>query len=97
MNASSDTISFDEQVIALIAQSVPGRFRNVAISRETRLRELGIDSLGLAATVFRLEKAFGISLACLDLNDYLVQLRTVGDALDVSRRIVEDARAASMC
>lgn len=87
--------SFDTKVLDLICQAVPPKFRKASLSPSTRLQaELGIDSLALATMVFRLEEVFGISLTGIDLGDVdLGKLRTVDDALVLSRRIVERARA----
>jgi acyl carrier protein len=49
--------------------------------------------VGLAALVFRLESAFGIDLGTIDLGAQLGSIRTVGDAIAVSRKIVAEARA----
>ncbi|NMO18466.1 acyl carrier protein [Pyxidicoccus fallax] len=85
---------FDEKVLALIAEAIPGPLRKTRITPELMLRnDLGIDSLGIAALVFRLEEAFGIEIGdqALDLN--VSQMRTVADALNASRQIVSRARA----
>lgn len=87
---------FDEQIMALIAEGVPGKFKKVKLTKETRLqRDLGLDSLGLAAMVFRLEDVFGLDLSGLDLGANMGRMQTVGDAIEVSREIVRQARAAS--
>lgn len=86
---------FDHKILALISEAVPGRFRKVKITEETRLQgDLGLDSLGLAALVFRLEEVFGIDLGGVDLGLNLSRMRTVGDAINASREIVARARAA---
>jgi acyl carrier protein len=86
---------FDDKILSLIIEAVPGKFRKVKITKETRLQaDLGLDSLGLAALVFRLEEAFGIDLGGLDLGINLSRMRTVDDAINASREIVERARAA---
>ncbi|RKH05139.1 acyl carrier protein [Corallococcus sp. CA053C] len=86
---------FDEKVLALIAQAVPGRLKKARLTPELRLqKDLGIDSLGIAALVFRLEETFGIEIGDLALDINVSQMRTVADALDASRQIVTRARAA---
>ena len=92
MNAAE---SVDAKVMELIAQAVPRKFKKTTIAPSTRLQaELGIDSLALATMVFRLEEAFGISLQGIDLGRIdLGKLRTVDDALRVTRGLVEQARA----
>lgn len=87
---------FDERILALIAEGIPGKFKKVPLTKQTRLQsDLGLDSLGLAALVFRLEEEFGIDLTGLDLGANMGQMRTVGDAIDVSREIVRQAQAAA--
>jgi acyl carrier protein len=84
---------FDEKVIALIAQAVPRRLRKAAITPEMSLhKDLGIDSLGIAALLFRLEEAFGVALEDAAAQVDLGKLRTVRDAVDLSRHVVEQAR-----
>jgi acyl carrier protein len=86
---------FDDKILSLISEAVPGRFRKVKVTKETRLQgDLGLDSLGLAALVFRLEEAFGIDLGGIDLGINLSRMRTVGDAINASREIVTLAQAA---
>jgi acyl carrier protein len=87
-------VKFDEKVLSLIAEAVPGRFKKKQITPELSLqKDLGIDSLGVAALVFRLEDAFGIEIGDLALDIDVAQMRTVGDALKASRQIVTRARA----
>lgn len=86
---------FDEKIVALIAEGVPGKFKKQAISKESRLqRDLGLDSLALAALVFRLEDTFAIDLTGIDLGGKMGRMRTVGDAIETSREIIQQARGA---
>lgn len=86
---------FDDKILSLIAEAVPGKFRKVKITKETRLQgELGLDSLGLAALLFRLEEIFAIDLGGLDVGINLSGMRTVNDAINTSHEIVERARTA---
>jgi len=85
---------FADKIIALIAEAVPRRNRKAGLRVDMQLqRDLGLDSVGLAALVFRLESAFGIDLGTIDLGAQLGSIRTVGDAIAVSRKIVAQARA----
>ncbi|RKH56233.1 phosphopantetheine-binding protein [Corallococcus llansteffanensis] len=85
---------FNEKVLSLIAEAIPGRFRKTKITPELSLqRDLGIDSLGIAAFVFRLEDAFGVEIGDLVVDIDVGQMRTVGDALKASKQIVTRARA----
>ena len=71
---------FDNKILSLIAEAVPGKFRKVKLTKETRLQsELGLDSLALAALVG------GVTMS---------GLRTVNDAINASHEIVKRARAA---
>lgn len=86
--------SFEEQILHLLAGAIPGKFKKIVIERKTLLqRELGMDSLGILSLVFRFEEAFGIDLAKMDLKINIAKLRTVGDVIDTSRDILEQARA----
>lgn len=82
-----------EKMIALIAEAVPRRYRKAGIRLDMQLqRDLGFDSLGLAALLFRLEGAFGIDLGSVDLGAQLSAIRTVGDAIAVGKALVRRAR-----
>ena len=62
---------FDERIMALIAEAVPGKFKKTKITGETSLqKELGLDSLGMLSLVFRFEELFGIDIEqmCIDVN-----------------------------
>ncbi len=86
---------FDEKVLALIAEAVPGRMKKKQLTPDLRLqKDLGLDSLGMAALVFRLEEAFGIELGDLVNGINIGQMKTVADALQASRQLVTQARAA---
>lgn len=83
---------FEARVIRLIAEGVPARHRGATITKDMRLhRDLGIDSLGLAALVFRLEQAFGVGLGDLASDVDVRRMRTVGDAIEVCRRLLRQA------
>ncbi len=84
--------SLEDRILALIAEAVPAQYRRVAITPQTRLKQdLGLDSIGMLALLFRLEQAFGIDLAAVDVGVTLAQLRTVGDTLTVGREVYERA------
>lgn len=59
------------------------------IGRETRLSELGMDSIAAASFVVEVEIAFKISLPPL----ILFECQTVGDVVDRIERILEPPRA----
>jgi acyl carrier protein len=87
---------FEDKIVALIAQAVPGRYRKVKIAPHTQLqRDLGIDSLGIVALLFGLEGAFGIEIGDHAADLDLGRLRTVSDAIATSRRILERAKPGS--
>ncbi len=88
-----DDEKFEEKVLSLIAEGVPARFKKPRITAEMRLqRDLGVDSIGILALLFRFEQAFGIDLARIDLAVSVGQMKTVGDALKISRAVIERAR-----
>ncbi len=87
---------FDEKILTLIAQSVPKKYKKARITKDMRLlADLGIDSLGIVALVSRLEEIYGISVDDIDFDTGLRQMRTVGDAIDMSRKLIKQAKTAS--
>jgi acyl carrier protein len=86
---------FDEKIMALIAAGVPGKFRKVAIARETHLqKELGLDSIGILSLVFRFEESFSIDIAQLGIEVNIAKLKTVGDLLASAQDIMSKAAIA---
>lgn len=87
---------FDETILSLIAEAVPKKYKKAGITKDMRLlADLGIDSLGIAALVFRLEEQYGISVDDIDFGASLSQMRTVGDAIDMSRKLIKQAKTAN--
>ena len=87
---------FDEKILSLIAEAVPKKYKKAGITKDMRLlADLGIDSLGVAALVFRLEEMYGISVDDIDFGANLSQMRTVGDAIEMSRKLIEQAKPAN--
>lgn len=87
---------FDEKILSLIAEAVPKKYKKAGITRDMRLlADLGIDSLGVTALVFRLEEMYGITVDDINFDTSLSQVRTVGDALDMSRKLIEQAKTAN--
>jgi acyl carrier protein len=87
---------FDEKIMALIAQAVPGKFKAARIVRETHLqKELGLDSIGMLSLVFRFEEMFGIDIAQLGIDINIAKLKTVEDLLAAAHDIMNKAMAVS--
>jgi acyl carrier protein len=87
---------FDEKILSLIAEAVPKKYKKAGITKDMRLlADLGIDSLGITALVFRLEEMYGISVDDMDFGATLSQMRTVGDAIDMGRKLIKQAKTAS--
>lgn len=85
---------FDETVIALIAEAVPGKFKKTRITNETNLqRELGLDSLGMLSLVFRFEELYGVDIAQTGIEINIAKLKTVGDIIAVGRDVISKAPA----
>ena len=85
---------FDERIMALIAEAVPGKFKKTTITRETSLqKELGLDSLGMLSLVFRFEELFGIDIAQMGIDVNIAKIKTVGDILAVARDIISKVPA----
>lgn len=84
---------FEDKIVALIAQSVPSKYRKVKITKDTHLqKDLGIDSLGIVSLIFRLEGAFGIDVGDHAGDIDASRLRTVSDTIAASRLVIERAR-----
>lgn len=83
----------DDKIIALITASVPGKFRKTKITAATNLQqELGLDSIGMLALVFRFEESFGIDIAQLGLDINVAKLKTVADLINVGHEILTKAQ-----
>lgn len=79
----------DEKIMTIIAGGVPGKFKKVKITRETHLqKELGLDSIGVLALVFRFEETFGIDIQELGVEIDIAKLKTVGDLINAGRDIL---------
>jgi acyl carrier protein len=82
----------DEKIINIISQGVSGRFKKTKITPETHLqKELGLDSIGILAMVFRFEELFGIDIAQLGVDVNVAKLKTVGDVTQAARDILNKA------
>ena len=85
---------FDQQVMSLIASSVSGKFKKVLITKSTSLqKELGLDSIGMLALVFRFEELFSIDIAQLGIEVNIAGLKTVDDLIVAGRNILSKAQA----
>lgn len=90
-----DKKEFEHKVLSLIAEAVPAKFKKLAVTPEMRLqRDLGLDSIGMLALMFRFEQTFGLDLGTVDIGANLGQMRTVADALTLSYEIYESSQAA---
>ncbi|HLG88038.1 MAG TPA: acyl carrier protein [Alphaproteobacteria bacterium] len=71
----------ERAVIATMREILPAEFRKAAITPEMRLqRDLGLDSLGIASLLFRLEEEFGLDLfSDPELSAKMGDLRSVAD------------------
>lgn len=79
----------DEKIMTIVAAAVPGKFKKTRITRETHLqKELGLDSIGVLAMVFRFEEVFGIDIAEMDVDIDIAKLKTVGDVINAGRQIL---------
>jgi len=83
---------FETKVLSLIVETVPRKFKKTAITGETHLqKELGLDSIAILAMVFRFEEVFKIDLGRINFQVNMGELRTVNDALKMSKEILEQA------
>lgn len=84
---------FDDQIMQIIASGVPGKFKKTRISQQTHLqKELGLDSLGVLALVFKFEEHFGIDIAQLGIEINIAKLKTVNDLIHASHEIMDKAQ-----
>lgn len=80
---------FDEKMMRMIAGFIPGKFKKVKIVKETHLqKELGMDSIGVLALVFRFEESFGIDIAEMGVEIDIAKLKTVSDVINAGRHIM---------
>ena len=83
---------FETKVLSLIAETVPRKFKKTAITGETQLqKELGLDSIAILLMVFRFEEVFKIDMGSINFQVNMGELRTVNDALKMSKEILEQA------
>jgi acyl carrier protein len=88
--------TFDEKIMALIAEAVSGKFKKTKIVRETHLqKELGLDSIGMLSLVFRFEELFSIDIAQLGIEINVAKFKTVNDLLSAAHDIMNKAMAVS--
>lgn len=86
--------AFEGKILGLIAEAVSGKFRKVPIAKDTHLqKQLGLDSIGMLALVFRFEESFGIDIAQMGIDIDIAQLKTVDDLFRVSREIMTKAQS----
>ena len=89
--------AFDEQIISLIASNIAGKFKKVKLCRQTSLqKELGLDSIGMLALVFRFEELFGIDIAQMGIEINITKLKTVDDLINAARDILSKAQASQV-
>jgi acyl carrier protein len=85
------TPDIDGRLLAAIADAMPMHRKRLQIDAEMRLHaDLGLDSLGLLALLFRLQEAFAVKFDD-DLDIDVGALRTIGDLLRVARTVLAPA------
>ncbi len=85
----------DRKIIGIVSEGGGGKFQKTKITPETHLhKELGLDSIGILALVFRFEESFNIDIAQLGLEIDVAKLKTVGDIVNASRNILNKALVA---
>ena len=83
----------EKSVLLLLTEALPKKFAKKSIRPEMSLqRDLGLDSIVVASLIFRLEGIFGIDISAIELPANATRVRTVADAFNVSRAIVDAAR-----
>ena len=85
---------FDEKIMSLVAEGIPGKFKRTRIVPQTHLqKELGLDSIGMLSLVFRFEEVFGIDIAKLGIDIDIARVKTVSDLLGLARLIMTKVEA----
>jgi acyl carrier protein len=85
----------DRKIIGIISEGVVGKFQKTKITLETHLqKELGLDSIGILALVFRFEESFSIDIAQLGIEIDVAKLKTVGDVVNAAHNILNKALVA---
>jgi len=80
MKSLQMTDQIETRVRSLLREVMPWQFAKKQITAEMQLqRDLGIDSMGLVALVFRLEEEFGINVEEFSMN--AANIRKVEDLL----------------
>ena len=80
MKGLRTTDQIETRVRSLLREVMPWQFAKKEITAEMHLqRDLGIDSMGLLALVFRLEEEFGINVEEFSMN--AANIRKVEDLL----------------
>jgi acyl carrier protein len=89
MALAGDIQDIDDRLMVAIADAMPSRTRKrLEIDRDTRLHaDLGLDSLGLLALLFRIQVAFDVDVD-VDVDIDIGSLRTVGELIQVSRALL---------
>jgi len=79
----------ESAVLALVREAVPGQLKKAAITPDMRLqRDLGLDSLGIAALLFRLEAEFDLDLfGDPELPAKMGELRSVADLVALAESL----------
>jgi len=86
------TPNIDERIMTAIGEAMSiSKSKRYQLDTETRLyADLGLDSLGMVALLFRLQEAFGVEFdeeADIDIGS----LRTVGDLLHIAQKLLAPA------
>lgn len=86
----NDAASIDRRVFALLAEAVPYKAKKTGITGAQNLqKDLGLDSLGVASVLFRLEAEYGADFTSnLDLTGAIGRLRTVDDLTKFGRELL---------
>jgi acyl carrier protein len=87
MSVSQSQEEITSRILNLLREVIPWQFAKKEIRPEMSLQsDLGIDSLGRAAFVFRMEEVFGLPFA--DIAPNVGDIRTVQQVLDVAIELI---------
>ena len=82
-------IATQEQILATIQKHAQDPA--VAITRESRIADVGIDSYGLIEVIFELEDELGIDIPYNANDSTFGEAETIGDLLDKLLALIEKA------
>jgi acyl carrier protein len=83
--------NIEYEIIESIRETCAAEMPNISLTRESKLADLGIDSMKIIEIAYRLEKRFGIEVQ----ETMLLQLRDINSVIAMVRSALEPKAAES--